>query len=185
MGWGRGARAGNCGGGEGNCTVKGYYGSRVRGHQAALLIQAQDLGPGAVAWPNSPQPRPGARISADCHPHSLHSSMFALGRVGGGFRTSRVSPCRCSRWSSCSACGCQLQAYGSPLPPLGLTQVLTGWSKGVLALLTAAGSGGHTPSPPPRAGGQLGMPGGQTGALPNSAFLSRRRGIASQARESR
>lgn len=74
---------------------------------------------------------------------------------------------------------------GAPLPPLGLTQVLTGWSKGALALLSAAGSGGHTPSPPLRAGGQLGMPGGQTGALPNSAFLSRRRGIASQARESR
>lgn len=165
--------------------MKGYYRSRVRGDQAAPLIQAQDLGPAAVAWPSSPQPRPGARISADCHPHSLHSSSFALGRVGGGFLTSRVSPSRCSRWSSSSACGCQLQAYGSPLPPLGLTQVFTGWSKGALALLSAAGSGGHTPSPPPRAGGQLGMPGGQTGALPNSAFLSRRRGIASQARESR
>ena len=40
------------------------------------------------------------------------------------------------------------------------------------------------PSPPPRAGGQLGMPGGQAGALPNSAFLSRRRRVTSQARES-
>lgn len=160
-------------------------GSRVRGDQAALLIQAQNLGPGAVARRSSPQPPPCAPISADCSPHSSHSSTFALGRVGGGFRTSRVSPSRCSGWSSCSACGCRLQAYGSPPPASWLDPGPHWWSKGALALLSAAGSGGHTPSPPLRAGGQLGMPGGQTGALPNSAFLSRRRGIASQARESR
>lgn len=47
--WGRGFRAGNCWEWKNNCTVKGCYGSRVRGDQVALLIQAQGLGPAATA----------------------------------------------------------------------------------------------------------------------------------------
>lgn len=49
--WGGGGELERETAGEGraNCTVKGYYRSRGRGDQAALLIQAQDLGPGACS----------------------------------------------------------------------------------------------------------------------------------------
>ena len=112
-------------------------------------------------------------------PRALETVEWALHEPGYQVGTPLPSPP--GDWE---AWGHRLEAARSPLRPLGVTLDLTGSSRAAPAVLSTAGSPGHTPSPPPRAGGQLGMPGGQAGAMPNSAFLSRRRRVTSQARES-
>ena len=148
---------------------------------------------GSTAGAGPPAPRPSGRSPAAepsrsgrwrCAfarqaPRALATVEWALHEPGYQVGTPLPSPP--GDWE---ARGHRLEASRSPLRPLGVTLDLTGSSRAAPAVLSTAGSPGHTPSPPPRAGGQHGMPGGQAGALPNSAFLSRRRRVTSQARES-
>lgn len=126
------ARGAGCGGGEleretagdGRATATTGCGSEVTKKHCLSRprIWAQQPQRGRAL----PSLGPGHE-SPECHLHSLHLSTFALGRVCGEMLlTSRVSPSRCCCWSSSAACGCQLQASWSPLPPLSLTQVFTG-----------------------------------------------------------
>lgn len=137
-------------------------------------------GPAAAAQRPSPSRRRRWRCAfARQEPRALATVEWAL--QDPGYQVGTPLPAPPGDWE---ARGHRLETSQSLLRPLGVTLNLTGSWRAAPAVLSAAGSPGHTPSPPPRAGGQLGMPGGQAGALPNSAFLSRRRRVTSQARES-
>lgn len=133
------------------------------------------------------RPRPGAgrprlRLSpprpqafTQCPPRTQHACGQQRGSARAGHKVGVPHPLE------------QWRRFGLPAPPpprpLCVTLDLTGLCRVAPAVLSAAGAPGHTPSPPTRAGGQLGMPGGRAGALPNSAFFSRRQDLRPKLRK--
>lgn len=160
-------RGQGCGGGRSRGEVSGEVRGRGRAIEQCRASRSPDSEPKEAGLPVQARPQPGNGRSPASSPSRRRRWRCAFARQGPralatvewalqdpGYQVGTRSPLRPEIGQ-----GHRLETSQSLLRPLGVTLNLTGSWRAAPAVLSAAGSPGHTPSPPRELAASSGMPG--------------------------